>query len=55
MYMICNGHGDQLNDGIQGHDRALRDAQARANQLQTSVWVYGPDDTDETAEEVEPE
>lgn len=53
-YMVCNGFGDQLCDGLT-EDAALARAQDLANSLGESVWVYGPDDTDETATEVTPE
>ena len=44
-YMICDGHGNQLCDGLDEYN-VWSAARAHAARLGESVWVYGPDDDD---------
>jgi hypothetical protein len=53
-HMICDGHGNQLADGM-GPVHALWRATELATTLGTAVYVYGPGDTDETATAVQPD
>ena len=52
-YMVCDGFGDALTHGLQEHE-ARRVAQRMADRRGESVWLYGPEDTDATAEEFTP-
>lgn len=52
MYMICDGDGYALTDGVQEHE-AARVAQRIANRLGRSVWLSA-EGSDES-QEVEPE
>jgi hypothetical protein len=54
-WMVCDGHGTLSSDGHADADAARRAAQASANHTGETRYVYGPDDTDETAEPVEPD
>lgn len=51
--MIIDSDGDKLTDGLQQYDAGCV-AQRMANARGCSVWVYGPDDTDDTAERFDP-
>lgn len=52
-YMIIDGDGDKITDGVQQY-AVERIAQRIADQRGEAVWVYGPDDTDATAERIDP-
>ncbi len=52
-YMILDGDGDKITDGVQEYE-AKRMAQEIADQRDETVWIYGPDDTDATAERIDP-
>jgi hypothetical protein len=51
-YMILDGDGDKNTDGVQQY-AVERIAQRIADQRGEAVWVYGPGDTDATAERVD--
>jgi hypothetical protein len=52
-YMICDGDGNALTDGVQEHE-ADRIAQNIANRRGQSVWL-SPSDSDDIGTEFEPE
>lgn len=47
-YMVCDGHGNALTDGLQDHN-ARQVAQRIANRRSDSVWLsaHGSDDAEE--------
>jgi hypothetical protein len=53
--MLCDSEGTAHTEGIQEFGSAMRQAQAIANHVGRTVYIYGPDDTDDTATPVEPE
>lgn len=53
-YTVDDAHGNQLCAGIQNFDEAERTAQAIADRLGQSVWLFGPD-LPEGGEEFSPE
>lgn len=52
-YMVCDGDGYALTDGLQDHD-AARVAQSIANQRLQSVWL-SESDSEEMGEEFSPD
>ena len=52
-YMVCDGDGNALTDGLQEHE-ALRVAQRIANSRGESVWLSDRE-SDGMGEEIEPE
>ena len=49
-YIICDGHGNALGDGIQSRIVADRAAQAHADRIGQTVYLSGPDCDDEPVE-----
>ena len=49
-YSIDNGDGNQLCAGLQGYDAARKAAQARANDLGETVYLYAPSEVAEAEE-----
>lgn len=54
IYMICDGDGNALSDGLQGYDYAAQVAQRSANERGESVWL-SESGSDGMGEEFEPE
>jgi hypothetical protein len=52
-YMVCDGNGNQITDGLQEHE-ARQVAQCIANSRGESVWLSASDSS-EMGEEFEPE
>lgn len=52
-YMVCDGNGNALTDGLQEHE-AYTVAQRMANGRGESVWLSAHDD-DSMGEEIKPE
>lgn len=53
-YMVCDGNGNALTDGLQEHE-AQRVAQQMANSRGKSVWLSANDAENDMGEEIEPE
>jgi hypothetical protein len=54
QHKICDGHGNELCDGLEDGD-VYRVARRLANECREPVYIYAPEDTDETAERIDPE